>query len=53
VEVAFVRKFVNNTTRLIDLEPLGCPNYDALIENKEFLEAVDMDQNDLEACRDH
>jgi len=43
VEVAFVRKFVSSSMRLIDLELLGCPNYNALIDNQEFLQAVEMD----------
>ena len=53
VEVAFVRKFVNDTIRLIDLELLGCPNYNALIDNPEFLEAVQMEGSNLEACEEH
>lgn len=34
VEVAFIRRFVGDDQRLINMENLGCPNYDQLITNK-------------------
>ena len=38
VEVGFIRRFVSDSLKLINLERLGCPNYDALIRNPRFVE---------------
>lgn len=52
VEVGFIRRFVGDDLRLINMEKLGCPNYDQLVNNNDFLEATTLDL-DPQTCVDH
>lgn len=52
IEVAFVRRFVGDDTRLVNLETLGCPNYDQLISNPSFMGITEL-ESDPQTCATH
>lgn len=52
IEVAFVRRFVGNDVQLVNMETLGCPTYNELVRNKNFMCATELDE-DPQTCASH
>lgn len=53
IEVAFIKRFVDDDILLVNMETLGCPAYDQLVRNLEFLKVTELAEDNIQSCQDH